>query len=130
MCCRFTCLQRCKYVFCHLSFQTYKHYCKSSVAPICCTLYQQEVKQQDLFVGTVRVNGRMDWPMLDSAVSQAFKVSCLLLTTLFNVTGPRTECTVCIEHVHVRDPAVTLNLACCYFREFNCCTLVESKMQK
>ncbi|KAK5872088.1 hypothetical protein PBY51_012819 [Eleginops maclovinus] len=34
----------------------------------------QEVKQQDFFVGTVRVNGRMDWPMLDSAVSQAFKV--------------------------------------------------------
>uniref|UniRef100_A0A671YUT8 Neuron navigator 1 n=1 Tax=Sparus aurata TaxID=8175 RepID=A0A671YUT8_SPAAU len=33
-----------------------------------------EVKQQDFFVGTVRVNGRMDWPMLDSAVSQAFKV--------------------------------------------------------
>uniref|UniRef100_A0AAY5KP77 Neuron navigator 1 n=1 Tax=Esox lucius TaxID=8010 RepID=A0AAY5KP77_ESOLU len=35
---------------------------------------QQEVKQQDFFIGTVRVNGRMDWPMLDSAVSQAFKV--------------------------------------------------------
>ncbi|XP_034440376.1 neuron navigator 1 isoform X3 [Hippoglossus hippoglossus] len=34
----------------------------------------QEVKQQDFFVGTVRVNGRMDWTMLDSAVSQAFKV--------------------------------------------------------
>ncbi|KAG7253028.1 hypothetical protein CRUP_015467, partial [Coryphaenoides rupestris] len=34
----------------------------------------QEVKQQDFFVGTVRVNGRMDWSMLDSAVSQAFKV--------------------------------------------------------
>uniref|UniRef100_A0A3Q3CPN8 Neuron navigator 1 n=1 Tax=Haplochromis burtoni TaxID=8153 RepID=A0A3Q3CPN8_HAPBU len=33
-----------------------------------------EVKQQDFFVGTVRVNGRMDWVMLDSAVSQAFKV--------------------------------------------------------
>uniref|UniRef100_A0A8D0AF11 Neuron navigator 1 n=1 Tax=Sander lucioperca TaxID=283035 RepID=A0A8D0AF11_SANLU len=33
-----------------------------------------EVKQQDFFVGTVRVNGRMDWSMLDSAVSQAFKV--------------------------------------------------------
>uniref|UniRef100_A0A3Q3GGT2 Neuron navigator 1 n=1 Tax=Labrus bergylta TaxID=56723 RepID=A0A3Q3GGT2_9LABR len=35
---------------------------------------EQEVKQQDFFMGTVRVNGRMDWPMLDSAVSQAFKV--------------------------------------------------------
>uniref|UniRef100_A0A3B3C3J0 Neuron navigator 1 n=1 Tax=Oryzias melastigma TaxID=30732 RepID=A0A3B3C3J0_ORYME len=33
-----------------------------------------EVKQQDFFIGTVRVNGRMDWVMLDSAVSQAFKV--------------------------------------------------------
>ncbi|KAM7005961.1 neuron navigator 1 [Tautogolabrus adspersus] len=35
---------------------------------------KDEVKQQDFFMGTVRVNGRMDWPMLDSAVSQAFKV--------------------------------------------------------
>lgn len=46
---------------------------------------QQEVKQQDFFVGTVRVNGRMDWPMLDSAVSQAFKVRRLFQTTLSNV---------------------------------------------
>uniref|UniRef100_A0A672F513 Neuron navigator 1 n=1 Tax=Salarias fasciatus TaxID=181472 RepID=A0A672F513_SALFA len=37
-------------------------------------LCQQDVKQQDFFIGTVRVNGRMDWVMLDSAVSQAFKV--------------------------------------------------------
>ncbi|KAM6981181.1 LOW QUALITY PROTEIN: neuron navigator 1-like [Aplochiton taeniatus] len=37
-------------------------------------VFKDEVKQQDFFVGTVRVNGRMDWPMLDSAVSQAFKV--------------------------------------------------------
>ncbi|XP_028302970.1 neuron navigator 1 isoform X3 [Gouania willdenowi] len=35
---------------------------------------KEEVKQQDFFIGTVRVNGRMDWVMLDSAVSQAFKV--------------------------------------------------------
>uniref|UniRef100_A0A8C8J2A5 Neuron navigator 1 n=1 Tax=Oncorhynchus tshawytscha TaxID=74940 RepID=A0A8C8J2A5_ONCTS len=42
-----------------------------STAPV---LVQQEVKQQDFFIGTVRVNGRMDWPMLDSAVGQAFKV--------------------------------------------------------
>uniref|UniRef100_A0A7N6FC36 AAA+ ATPase domain-containing protein n=1 Tax=Anabas testudineus TaxID=64144 RepID=A0A7N6FC36_ANATE len=35
---------------------------------------KQEIKQQDFFVGKVRVNGRMDWTMLDSAVSQAFKV--------------------------------------------------------
>uniref|UniRef100_A0A674MWQ9 Neuron navigator 1 n=1 Tax=Takifugu rubripes TaxID=31033 RepID=A0A674MWQ9_TAKRU len=34
----------------------------------------QEVKQQELFIGTVRVNSRMDWVILDSAVSQAFKV--------------------------------------------------------
>uniref|UniRef100_A0A3B5MAR2 Neuron navigator 1 n=1 Tax=Xiphophorus couchianus TaxID=32473 RepID=A0A3B5MAR2_9TELE len=33
-----------------------------------------EAKPQDFFIGTVRVNGRMDWVMLDSAVSQAFKV--------------------------------------------------------
>ncbi|XP_042364681.1 neuron navigator 1 isoform X2 [Plectropomus leopardus] len=37
-------------------------------------VFKDEVKQQDFFIGTVRVNGRMDWPMLDSAVSQAFKV--------------------------------------------------------
>ncbi|XP_030584994.1 neuron navigator 1 [Archocentrus centrarchus] len=37
-------------------------------------VFKEEVKQQDFFVGTVRVNGRMDWVMLDSAVSQAFKV--------------------------------------------------------
>ncbi|XP_051930956.1 neuron navigator 1 isoform X2 [Hippocampus zosterae] len=37
-------------------------------------IFKDEVKQQDFFLGTVRVNGRMDWPMLDSAVSQAFKV--------------------------------------------------------
>ncbi|KAJ3602952.1 hypothetical protein NHX12_030696 [Muraenolepis orangiensis] len=37
-------------------------------------VFKEEVKQQDFFVGTVRVNGRMDWPMLDSAVSQALKV--------------------------------------------------------
>ncbi|XP_013887693.1 neuron navigator 1 isoform X3 [Austrofundulus limnaeus] len=37
-------------------------------------VFKDEVKQQDFFIGTVRVNGRMDWVMLDSAVSQAFKV--------------------------------------------------------
>nr|XP_046166552.1 neuron navigator 1-like isoform X4 [Oncorhynchus gorbuscha] len=37
-------------------------------------IFKDEVKQQDFFIGTVRVNGRMDWPMLDSAVGQAFKV--------------------------------------------------------
>lgn len=43
--------------------------------PVLLVLVQQEVKQQDFFIGTVRVNGRMDWSMLDSAVGQAFKVS-------------------------------------------------------
>ncbi|KAF7669916.1 hypothetical protein LDENG_00110540 [Lucifuga dentata] len=37
-------------------------------------VFKDEVKHQDFFIGTVRVNGRMDWPMLDSAISQAFKV--------------------------------------------------------
>ncbi|XP_042186605.1 neuron navigator 1 isoform X9 [Oncorhynchus tshawytscha] len=37
-------------------------------------IFKDEVKQQDFFIGTVRVNGRMDWPMLDLAVGQAFKV--------------------------------------------------------
>ncbi|XP_075881069.1 neuron navigator 1 isoform X3 [Nelusetta ayraudi] len=37
-------------------------------------VFKDEAKQHDFFVGTVRVNGRMDWSMLDSAVSQAFKV--------------------------------------------------------
>ncbi|XP_029681832.1 neuron navigator 1 isoform X6 [Takifugu rubripes] len=37
-------------------------------------VFRDEVKQQELFIGTVRVNSRMDWVILDSAVSQAFKV--------------------------------------------------------
>ncbi|CAL9704560.1 unnamed protein product [Knipowitschia caucasica] len=37
-------------------------------------VFKDDVKQQDFFIGTVRLNGRMDWTMLDSAVSQAFKV--------------------------------------------------------
>ncbi|XP_036007204.1 neuron navigator 1 isoform X6 [Fundulus heteroclitus] len=37
-------------------------------------VFKDEAKPQDFFIGTVRVNGRMDWVMLDSAVSQAFKV--------------------------------------------------------
>ncbi|KAM9759006.1 neuron navigator 1 isoform 3-T3 [Menidia menidia] len=37
-------------------------------------VFKDDVKQQDFYIGTVRVNGRMDWIMLDSAVSQAFKV--------------------------------------------------------
>ncbi|XP_015237256.1 PREDICTED: neuron navigator 1 isoform X10 [Cyprinodon variegatus] len=37
-------------------------------------VFKDETKPQDFFIGTVRVNGRMDWVMLDSAVSQAFKV--------------------------------------------------------
>lgn len=85
--CRFTRLQGCKYAVCPLSFfRLIKHNKNAYISPICCTLCQQEVKQQDFFVGTVRVSGRMDWPMLDSAVSQAFKVSCCLLTVSFSVT--------------------------------------------
>lgn len=38
-------------------------------------MFHQEVKQQELFIGSVRVNSRMDWLLLDSAVSQAFKVT-------------------------------------------------------
>ncbi|KAK7916438.1 hypothetical protein WMY93_012199 [Mugilogobius chulae] len=37
-------------------------------------VFKDDVKQQEFFIGTVRLNGRMDWTMLDSAVSQAFKV--------------------------------------------------------
>ncbi|KAK5622464.1 hypothetical protein CRENBAI_003239 [Crenichthys baileyi] len=37
-------------------------------------VFKDEAKPHDFFIGTVRVNGRMDWVMLDSAVSQAFKV--------------------------------------------------------
>lgn len=43
--------------------------------PLNAAVCRQEAKQHDFFVGTVRVNGRMDWSMLDSAVSQAFKVA-------------------------------------------------------
>uniref|UniRef100_A0A669CX32 Neuron navigator 1 n=1 Tax=Oreochromis niloticus TaxID=8128 RepID=A0A669CX32_ORENI len=46
----------------------------SGIARSLTFIFIGEVKQQDFFVGTVRVNGRMDWVMLDSAVSQAFKV--------------------------------------------------------
>uniref|UniRef100_A0A667WK41 Neuron navigator 1 n=1 Tax=Myripristis murdjan TaxID=586833 RepID=A0A667WK41_9TELE len=56
------------------SLQTRKHDCKHLYHIRAALCIQQEVKQQDFFIGTVRVNGRMDWPMLDSAVSQAFKV--------------------------------------------------------
>lgn len=37
-------------------------------------VFKDDVKQQEFFIGTIRLNGRMDWSMLDSAVSQAFKV--------------------------------------------------------
>lgn len=105
---------------------------KILISLVCCTVCQQEVKQQDFFVGTVRVNGRMDWPMLDSAVSQAFKVSRSLLTNSFSVTCPRTERTVSIVLIH--DSAVTLNLACstskssttAYWRKLRCRNSVRS----
>uniref|UniRef100_A0A8C9T6C8 Neuron navigator 1 n=1 Tax=Scleropages formosus TaxID=113540 RepID=A0A8C9T6C8_SCLFO len=33
----------------------------------------QEVKQQDFFIGLVKVNSKTDWAVLDAAISQAFK---------------------------------------------------------
>lgn len=59
---------------CHLFQESYEHDRKPLYDLLPAAPIQQEVKQQDFFIGTVRVNGRMDWPMLDSAVSQAFKV--------------------------------------------------------
>uniref|UniRef100_A0A3Q2THG4 Neuron navigator 1 n=1 Tax=Fundulus heteroclitus TaxID=8078 RepID=A0A3Q2THG4_FUNHE len=55
-----------------LSFLT--NLCSAFIPVTFAPLPQQEAKPQDFFIGTVRVNGRMDWVMLDSAVSQAFKV--------------------------------------------------------
>ncbi|XP_076003451.1 neuron navigator 1 isoform X3 [Genypterus blacodes] len=57
-----------------LSLQRDDHRVRVVVCVADLHVFKDEVKQQDFFVGTVRVNGRMDWPMLDSAVSQAFKV--------------------------------------------------------
>ncbi|XP_064156159.1 neuron navigator 1-like isoform X3 [Anguilla rostrata] len=36
-------------------------------------LFKDEVKQQDYFIGTVKINGKTDWVALDTVVSQAFK---------------------------------------------------------
>ncbi|KAI1893058.1 hypothetical protein AGOR_G00139970 [Albula goreensis] len=36
-------------------------------------LFKDEVKQQDFFIGLVKINGKMDWPSLDAAVTQTFK---------------------------------------------------------
>ena len=63
------------------------------------SLPPQEVKQQDFFVGTVRVNGRMDWTMLDSAVTQAFKVSRTFPLHLIHLAGTFILNYVDIEHV-------------------------------
>nr|XP_057911556.1 neuron navigator 1 isoform X6 [Doryrhamphus excisus] len=57
-----------------LSSQRDDHRVRVVVSVVDLHVFKDEVKQSDLFIGTVRVNGRMDWPMLDSAVSQAFKV--------------------------------------------------------
>lgn len=119
LCRRFTRLQRRKSAVFRLITPNYcrpiSNITMNLYHPFCCCVYQQEVKQQDFFVGTVRVNGRMDWTMLDSAVSQAFKVRCLRLTARFSAACPRTECAVGIKHVDICDWAVTLNLAHCYF---------------
>ncbi|KAJ8258080.1 hypothetical protein GJAV_G00192930 [Gymnothorax javanicus] len=36
-------------------------------------LFKDEVKQQDFFIGSVKINGKTDWASLDTAVCQAFK---------------------------------------------------------
>ncbi|XP_016524375.1 neuron navigator 1 isoform X14 [Poecilia formosa] len=57
-----------------LSSQRDDHRVKVVVCVADLRVFKDEAKRQDFFIGTVRVNGRMDWVMLDSAVSQAFKV--------------------------------------------------------
>ncbi|XP_068170856.1 neuron navigator 1 isoform X2 [Antennarius striatus] len=64
----------CSADFLSLSSQRDDHRVRVVVCVADLRVFKDEVKQQDFFVGTVRVNGRMDWLMLDSAVSQAFKV--------------------------------------------------------
>lgn len=39
-------------------------------------LFTQEVKQLEFFIGLVKLSGQTDWSTLDSAICQAFKVSC------------------------------------------------------
>lgn len=39
-------------------------------------LFTQEVKQLEFFIGMVKLSGPTDWSTLDSAICQAFKVSC------------------------------------------------------
>ncbi|XP_030632950.1 neuron navigator 1 [Chanos chanos] len=36
-------------------------------------VFKDEVKQQDFFIGLVKMSGRTDWSSLDSSISQAFK---------------------------------------------------------
>ncbi|XP_028853272.1 neuron navigator 1 isoform X1 [Denticeps clupeoides] len=36
-------------------------------------IFREEVKQQDFFIGAVRIAGRTDWAQLDAAVTQAFR---------------------------------------------------------
>ncbi|MBN3319161.1 NAV1 protein, partial [Atractosteus spatula] len=36
-------------------------------------VFKDEVKQQDFFIGSVKINAKTDWTMLDKAVIQAFK---------------------------------------------------------
>uniref|UniRef100_H2LS65 Neuron navigator 1 n=1 Tax=Oryzias latipes TaxID=8090 RepID=H2LS65_ORYLA len=74
LCCRFARFQRCKFIFLFFFFFFFLNCLLLNFLHHPKMLFEQEVKQQDFFIGTVRVNGRMDWVMLDSAVSQAFKV--------------------------------------------------------
>lgn len=40
-------------------------------------LFTQEAKQLEFFIGMVKLSGQTDWCTLDSAICQAFKVSCM-----------------------------------------------------
>jgi len=37
-------------------------------------MYYQEVRQQDFYIGSVRINGKTEWSTLDTDISTAFLV--------------------------------------------------------
>lgn len=37
-------------------------------------MYNQEVRQQDFYIGSVRINGKTEWSTLDTDISTAFRV--------------------------------------------------------
>uniref|UniRef100_A0A3B3SIB2 Neuron navigator 1 n=1 Tax=Paramormyrops kingsleyae TaxID=1676925 RepID=A0A3B3SIB2_9TELE len=51
-------------------------------------VFKDEVKQQDFFIGSIKVNGKTDWTVLDAAICQAFK-----------------------DYINVVDPASSLGLS-------------------